>query len=35
MEENGITDFMEIGPGKVLQGLVKRTLSNANISGRQ
>uniref|UniRef100_UPI0040577E5C ACP S-malonyltransferase n=1 Tax=Candidatus Electrothrix sp. TaxID=2170559 RepID=UPI0040577E5C len=35
MEKNGITDFVEIGPGKVLQGLVKRTLSNANISGRQ
>lgn len=35
MEENGVTDFVEIGPGKVLQGLVKRTLSNANISGRQ
>lgn len=35
MESNGITDFVEIGPGKVLQGLVKRTISNANISGRQ
>lgn len=35
MEKNGITDFVEIGPGKVLQGLVKRTLSNANISGLQ
>jgi len=35
MEKNGITDFVEIGPGKVLQGLVKRTISNANISGRQ
>ena len=35
MDKNGITDFVEIGPGKVLQGLVKRTLSNANISGHQ
>lgn len=35
MEKNGITDFIEIGPGKVLQGLVKRTISTANISGHQ
>jgi malonyl CoA-acyl carrier protein transacylase len=35
MEKNGIKDFIEIGPGKVLQGLVKRTISNANISGRE
>lgn len=35
MEIAGITDFIEIGPGKVLQGLVKRTISNANISGYQ
>jgi len=35
MDSNGITEFVEIGPGKVLQGLVKRTISNANISGRQ
>jgi [acyl-carrier-protein] S-malonyltransferase len=35
MEKNGITDFVEIGPGKVLRGLVKRTISNANISGHQ
>lgn len=35
MESNGITDFVEIGPGKVLQGLVKRTISNANTSGHQ
>ncbi|NBC28240.1 MAG: ACP S-malonyltransferase [Bacteroidetes bacterium] len=35
MEEAGVTDFIEVGPGKVLQGLVKRTVSNANISGIQ
>ncbi|REL33668.1 [acyl-carrier-protein] S-malonyltransferase [Rhodohalobacter sp. SW132] len=35
MESNGITDFTEVGPGKVLQGLVKRTVSNANITGHQ
>lgn len=35
MEKAGIKDYIEIGPGKVLQGLVKRTVSNANISGHQ
>lgn len=35
MENSGITEFIEVGPGKVLQGLVKRTVSNANISGHQ
>ncbi len=35
MEKAGVKDFIEIGPGKVLQGLVKRTVSNANISGYQ
>lgn len=35
MEAAGITEFVEMGPGKVLQGLVKRTISNANISGYQ
>jgi [acyl-carrier-protein] S-malonyltransferase len=30
MAANGITDFYEIGSGKVLAGLVKRTASSAN-----
>ena len=29
MEKDGITDFIEIGPGKVLSGLVKRIIKNA------
>jgi len=33
MAANGATKFVEIGPGKVLQGLVKRTVANAEILG--
>lgn len=33
MYGNGARDFVEVGPGKVLQGLVKRTLKDVNISG--
>ena len=28
MSENGVKNFIEIGPGKVLTGMVKRTLKN-------
>ncbi|MDC0545097.1 ACP S-malonyltransferase [Pelagibacteraceae bacterium] len=30
MSENGVSNYIEIGPGKVLSGMVKRTLKNAN-----
>lgn len=30
MSNNGIKNFVEIGPGKVLSGMVKRTIKNAN-----
>ena len=30
MYNNKITDYIEIGPGKVLSGMIKRTLSNIN-----
>ncbi len=33
MEKEGANRFIEVGPGKVLQGLVKRTLKNVNIDG--
>jgi [acyl-carrier-protein] S-malonyltransferase len=31
--EQGIRDFVEIGPGKVLQGLLKRSFKEVNLSG--
>jgi [acyl-carrier-protein] S-malonyltransferase len=33
MHADGATDFVEIGPGKVLQGLIKRTAENVRIRG--
>ena len=33
MHANGAESFVEVGPGKVLQGLVKRTLDNVEING--
>ena len=33
LQKDGYTDFVEIGPGNVLQGLCKRTLKDINISG--
>ncbi|MCH8568284.1 MAG: ACP S-malonyltransferase [Balneolales bacterium] len=35
MKYAGIEDFKEIGPGNVLQGLVKRTLKEVRISGEE
>lgn len=35
MHSEGADSFVEVGPGKVLQGLVKRTLSDVEINGYQ
>lgn len=35
MHQNGADSFVEVGPGKVLQGLVKRTLDDVEIDGYQ
>ena len=35
MKENGMTEAVEVGPGKVLQGLIGRTYRDVTVSGRQ
>ena len=31
MKKNGINEFIEIGPGKVLSGMIKRIIKDVNI----
>ena len=35
MKEEGMTEAVEVGPGKVLQGLIGRTYRDVTVSGRQ
>ena len=35
MKEDGTTEAVEVGPGKVLQGLIGRTYRDVTVSGRQ
>jgi [acyl-carrier-protein] S-malonyltransferase len=35
MQQDGATEFVELGPGNVLQGLIKKCIPDANTSGRQ
>lgn len=35
MDKEEITDWLEVGPGKVLQGLVKRTVKGATLAGME
>ena len=35
MLQDGITDFVEVGPGKTLQGLIKKVDRKAEVSGVQ
>ena len=33
LHEQGVDEFVEVGPGRVLTGLVKRTLRNMELAG--